>query len=268
MRRPPSAAAIARHDRKRGFTDADVMAMVNQGERSTRIGAHFKISRGVVRRIARQNGHLCHGRTGGNGRDMDWSEDQIQTLIRLWDVRPKISCEKIGIQMGLSKNAICGKAGRLNLPKRPGNGRSPDGSRERKNDAERRRMAQEKYQETARQKKVAEREKYTKFISKPQPPRMEDVIENLPPIDPAVMTALPPPRIIPTTPAPPPVSRPPPPSMLKPAPPPSECCWPIGEPGKRGFRYCDAPAAPRAPYCDEHCREGYSARRPQEEARA
>jgi len=29
------------------------------------------------------------------------------------------------------------------------------------------------------------------------------------------------------------------------------CCWPIGEPGARDFRYCDAPHKNRT-YCDEH----------------
>lgn len=253
MRRPPSAAAIARHDRKRGFTDADVMAMINQGKRSTKIGAHFKISRGVVRRIARQNGHLCHGHTGGNGRDMDWSEEQIQTLIRLWDVRPKISCEKIGIQMGLSKNAIVGKAGRLDLPKRPGNGRSPDGPRERKSDAELRRMVEEKYKETARRKKITEREKYADFISKPRDPDPTDTVENLPAIDPELIKPPPPPRIVPAAPPPLPVSRPPPMQILKPARAPSECCFPIGQPGTKAFRYCDDDTVPGKPYCDLHC---------------
>jgi len=32
------------------------------------------------------------------------------------------------------------------------------------------------------------------------------------------------------------------------------CRWPIGEPGTKGFRYCDAPGVvARRSYCPEHC---------------
>ncbi len=37
------------------------------------------------------------------------------------------------------------------------------------------------------------------------------------------------------------------------------CCWPIGEPGKPGFRFCDAAAEPRKPYCAEHAGQAYVA---------
>jgi len=55
------------------------------------------------------------------------------------------------------------------------------------------------------------------------------------------------------------VHHPPPPAPDNPVAPPlrwrgriEECCWPIGEPGSRGFRYCDAPTEPGRPYCSEH----------------
>jgi len=35
------------------------------------------------------------------------------------------------------------------------------------------------------------------------------------------------------------------------------CCWPIGEPRTKGFRYCDGPGVPGRPYCDEHCGLAY-----------
>lgn len=35
----------------------------------------------------------------------------------------------------------------------------------------------------------------------------------------------------------------------------SECCWPIGEPGTKAFRYCDDVApVPGKPYCEAHTR--------------
>jgi len=58
-----------------------------------------------------------------------------------------------------------------------------------------------------------------------------------------------------------PVPRPPPaplPAAAAPRPPASQpCCWPIGEPGKPGFRFCDAAAEPRKPYCAEHAGQAY-----------
>jgi GcrA cell cycle regulator len=35
------------------------------------------------------------------------------------------------------------------------------------------------------------------------------------------------------------------------------CCWPIGEPGKAGFRFCENLALLRRPYCAEHCDHAY-----------
>jgi hypothetical protein len=30
------------------------------------------------------------------------------------------------------------------------------------------------------------------------------------------------------------------------------CCWPLGEPGTPGFRFCEAPGLPGRSYCEEH----------------
>jgi GcrA cell cycle regulator len=35
------------------------------------------------------------------------------------------------------------------------------------------------------------------------------------------------------------------------------CCWPIGEPGTKAFRFCDDASVPGKPYCDEHARLAY-----------
>lgn len=37
----------------------------------------------------------------------------------------------------------------------------------------------------------------------------------------------------------------------------SPCCWPIGEPGTRSFRFCDVGAIAGKPYCDEHAALAY-----------
>ena len=35
------------------------------------------------------------------------------------------------------------------------------------------------------------------------------------------------------------------------------CCWPIGEPGTKTFRFCDDTSLPGKPYCDEHAKLAY-----------
>jgi GcrA cell cycle regulator len=35
------------------------------------------------------------------------------------------------------------------------------------------------------------------------------------------------------------------------------CCWPIGEPGTRSFKFCDSPSEPGKPYCGEHAKVAY-----------
>jgi GcrA cell cycle regulator len=35
------------------------------------------------------------------------------------------------------------------------------------------------------------------------------------------------------------------------------CCWPIGEPGTKTFRFCDDTSVPGKPYCDEHAKLAY-----------
>jgi GcrA cell cycle regulator len=35
------------------------------------------------------------------------------------------------------------------------------------------------------------------------------------------------------------------------------CCWPLGEPGARDFRFCDVPSEPGRPYCEDHVKVAY-----------
>ena len=37
----------------------------------------------------------------------------------------------------------------------------------------------------------------------------------------------------------------------------SPCCWPIGEPGKPSFHFCNETAATGKPYCEEHAALAY-----------
>lgn len=153
-----------------------------------------------------------------------WDEEAVKQLRALWF--QEISTAEIGRRMGLSKNAIVGKAGRLDLPARP----SP----------------------------------IRRDPSKPAlPPGMRQRQQR------AGKTTLPPLRLIDAPPRP----TPPKPVFLAPPPPlvvfkprsPSTCCWPIGEPGTRTFRFCDDVSIAGKPYCGEHAKIAYIRRSREDE---
>jgi GcrA cell cycle regulator len=148
---------------------------------------------------------------------MDWSTEAIERLKALW--AEGHSTAEIGRRMGISKNAVVGKAHRLSLSARP----SPI----RRDPAE----------------------------GRPAPARA--------PRPAPARATLPPPMAVPSSPVPPPVTA----SAAAPAAPAPRvysrlgaarnCCWPIGEPGTPGFRFCAAVAASGKPYCAEHAAVAY-----------
>ncbi|HET6607086.1 MAG TPA: GcrA family cell cycle regulator [Rhodopila sp.] len=170
---------------------------------------------------------------------MVWNEETIRQLKDLW--AEGHSTAEIGRRLGVSKNAIVGKAHRLELDARPSPIRRESG----KSDSDR-----------------------------PTPfPRPAG-----PTLPPLASASVPPPmvRIDPPAPRRPaaavPVARAPVPSAppMRQEPPPVRavsstpmrrsaptCCWPIGEPGTKSFRFCDDASLPGKPYCDEHARLAY-----------
>lgn len=152
---------------------------------------------------------------------MEWNDETIAQLRTLWT--EGLSTAEIGRRMEVSKNAVVGKAHRLNLPPRP----SP--------------IRRDGIGSTTR----------------PAPPRRVTG-PTLPPLS-AAVTALavsaivaPVLRPAPQTVRPAPVRAVPyAPSRL------STCCWPIGEPGTRSFRFCDDNATHGKPYCSAHAALAY-----------
>lgn len=57
--------------------------------------------------------------------------------------------------------------------------------------------------------------------------------------------------------APKPVQKPPVEKLELPKLPVGPCCFPIGEPGSKGFIFCGDRSEPGRPYCLQHCRECY-----------
>ena len=145
--------------------------------------------------------------------DFDWTAEAVAHLCALWTEGH--STAEIGRRMNTTKNAVVGKAHRLDLPPRP----SP-----------------------ILGKGTGERPR-TRVRIRPGDP-------SLPPLRPAADSVPPLPRTAR------PADKPAAPAAARPI---SQepCCWPLGDPGTRGFRTCDAPAQPRKPYCAEHTGVAY-----------
>ena len=153
------------------------------------------------------------------GASRDWTPERIQHLRTLW--AESHSTQEIGRKMGVSKNAIVGKAHRLNLPARPSPIKRQD----------------------------------------PRPPALprQGRKPSLPPLK--ILTLATTPVLAPK----PAVATLPFKAVVEPVRRPvayshrtGSCCWPIGEPGRPGFRFCGDPVmAPNRPYCEDHCDLAY-----------
>jgi GcrA cell cycle regulator len=164
---------------------------------------------------------------------MEWSDEIIARLRALWDEGH--STAEIGRRLGVSKNAVVGKAHRLDLPARPSPIRR-DGSG------------------------AAPRVRAPRRVAGPTLPPLVSTnggAMGAPP-RPAMAAAQarayapPAPRPAPLPPAPPRVQVTPRPFARTVA-----CCWPIGEPGTRSFRFCDGDALLGKPYCQDHAALAY-----------
>ncbi len=158
---------------------------------------------------------------------MEWNEAIIAELRSLW--AEGLSTAEIGRRLGISKNAVVGKAHRLDLSGRP----SPIRRAERAEGG-----------------------------PAPAPRATGPTLAPLPSAAPAVVETAE--SAAPNRPAIPvlrPVSAQPARRLAAVAPSTvqriSACCWPMGEPGKPGFHFCDAAAVAGKPYCAEHAQLAY-----------
>jgi GcrA cell cycle regulator len=160
---------------------------------------------------------------------MEWAEETIVRLRVLWD--EGLSTAEIGRRLGVTKNAVVGKAHRLDLPARPSPIRR-DGPGER-----------------------APRRSAPRRLAGP----------TLPPLSstsplaaagggPALLPQM---GVLAPKPAPAPPARVPPPPAPRPYGRIVTCCWPLGEPGTRSFRFCDEASEPGKPYCTDHVKLAY-----------
>ena len=175
---------------------------------------------------------------------MEWSDEVIAQLRGLW--AEGHSTAEIGRRLGVTKNAIVGKAHRLDLPARPSPiRRDPDVPPVRRSVV---RRVEGPTLPPLPSTTGETGSGFSVFTSAVAPA----------PVRPPVVARPIAPR--PVTPQPRPAA-PPPPRPVAVAPRPYgrivTCCWPIGEPGTRDFRFCDIPSEPGRPYCEEHVKVAY-----------
>ena len=156
-----------------------------------------------------------------NDTDYDWTDATIATLRRLWSEGH--STAEIGRRMGISKNAVVGKAHRLDLPGRQSPIKLRDPSAPKPERRPRRRQAS--------RITLPRLHCLAAQLSASLPPGMSREVTAAPDLRenhaPTLVTGNHP------------------------------CCWPIGMPGTSAFRFCDAPALRGKPYCPEHAELAY-----------
>jgi GcrA cell cycle regulator len=210
---------------------------------------------------------------------MSWTDERIDKLKAMWEKGMTASqiAEELG---GVSRNAVIGKAHRLDLQSRPSPVKSNDDSK-----SATKKAAAPKPPKPAPQHPAEAAEK-----------RPEPVIARVAPPPPSA--AAPTPVPVPTSPHAPtgaqlrsigpggflrqgpgdqaPPATPAPPRRLVPAKPSADiagktslldlneriCKWPLGHPGEPNFHFCGDKVNPGFPYCVAHCGHAYQAQMP------
>lgn len=164
---------------------------------------------------------------------MEWNDEVISRLRALWDEGH--STAEIGRRLGVTKNAVVGKAHRLDLSARPSPIRRDAGGAPRARAP--RRISGPTLPPLActRAAPVGDQRPTAPRMAEPRPVEPRQAAVYRPPAPAPVLTAVP--------------SRP----YARVVP----CCWPIGEPGTRAFRFCDEGSAPGKPYCAAHAQLAY-----------
>ena len=210
---------------------------------------------------------------------MSWTDERIDKLKSMWEKGMTASqiAEELG---GVSRNAVIGKAHRLDLQSRPSPVKPVDGD-----------TAKPESKRAAPAKPV----KAQPVIEAPPPVVKPQPVRAIPPTPAApVITPVP----VPTSPHAPtgqqlrsigpggflrqgpgdqaPPATPAPPRRLVPAKPSAEiagktslldlneriCKWPLGHPGEPNFHFCGDTVNPGFPYCVAHCGHAYQAQMP------
>ncbi|HLT77918.1 MAG TPA: GcrA family cell cycle regulator [Ferrovibrio sp.] len=149
---------------------------------------------------------------------MVWTDEKVKALVQLWESGQSIT--QIGKALGMTRNAVVGKAHRIGLAKRA----SPI-------------MRSEK---PAQPRQPVQRHEATHHAA-PAAPRTVQVREEQAAAPAGQQSQLTPAMLAALTPS----SGP-------------RCKWPIGDPKTTDFDFCSSVALPGKPYCAQHCAQAYT----------
>ena len=200
-------------------------------------------------------------------RRMKWTEKVVEQLKQLW--ADGLSTAEIGRHLGITKNAVIGKAHRLKLPSRPSPIRKTPKVKPIKPVSSKKTTTSKKTQATPTrslsntrrtQQSISPATATPPTIEKPQP-------KTNSPLPTEKITGKPSTRKKKSSPPPVSVSKS---KIGKNAVLETEfskrhsptCCWPLGEPGTPEFHFCGAPPLSGKPYCEKHCQIAYVRLRP------
>ncbi|MCX5614890.1 GcrA family cell cycle regulator [Bombella saccharophila] len=198
---------------------------------------------------------------------MEWTDELIARLRELWE--QGLSTAEIGRQLSITKNAVVGKAHRLNLPSRPSpirNKAAAEGgakSTPRPRASRAKKPAEGDVTEAKEKGKKVAPGPATVEASKVEKPKKSVKAQQELPSAPAKKTAKPAQEVAE---APQAVSAPPrkvtPPRRVREAMDRSirqgpTCQWPHGDPGTPEFHFCGATPLAGKPYCAEHAAIAY-----------
>lgn len=223
---------------------------------------------------------------------MEWTEETIARLKALW--QEGLSTAEIGRQLGITKNAVVGKAHRLGLPARPSPIRrekakttakstGEEGSEQPKKAATPRRSAKATPEASPAaptsapvtaseapataaavlddQKvaavpaaKASEPEVVATKQAEPVKPKPATIVQLVPA---AKEQSAPVPQERKVTSAASRAAAQRLTSIMEPRRRSASCCWPLGDPGTPGFHFCGATPLPGKPYCAEHAAMAY-----------
>jgi GcrA cell cycle regulator len=178
---------------------------------------------------------------------MEWTEQRIETLRKLWG-QGQTASQIAAILGGITRNAVIGKAHRLGLTGRPSPikreaGSSTSPSRRKANTTRTERPARPAVMASGTQQPSNAQMHAGTVHAQVQAPAT------------AAMQARPPVSAAPQVSAPPPVARNPQPSRAQSGS--KSCSWPVGDPKQPGFHFCGEPAEAGRPYCPNHCHQAY-----------
>ena len=155
---------------------------------------------------------------------MEWSDEVVARLRALW--ADGHSTAEIGRRLGVSKNAVVGKAHRLDLPSRPSPIRR-DGSGTPRSRAPRRATGPTLPPLNCTRMPLAAPKAALVLESQAPPSPQQQPLTPRASALPAYTG-----RVVP-------------------------CSWPLGEPGTKTFRFCDESSVPGKPYCEAHAAIAY-----------